>query len=186
MEQKKYTHWIFYLKPEYVDEYQCSATSINNPMLFAYTSKKKYAAGFIKIHNPDAFYIKKVELEKDDVNDLARYFQNNIIRSYDITTKDSNNRIIDLDGVCMTEREYMLSENRCYSEIETLWRCVWKSSNMFKRKYKEALKILYYDYNFELLKKGETFVTPHMDADIFGSFVMIFYLILRDDIYESL
>ena len=54
------------------------------------------------------------------------------------------------------------------------------------RKYKEALKILYYDYNFELLEKGETFVTPHMDADIFGSFVMIFYLILRDDIYESL
>lgn len=184
MEQKTYEYWIFYLKPQYVAEFNQVATSINNPMLFAYTDKKKYATGFLKLHNPDAFYIKKKSLYRSDVNDLARHFQNNIIRAYDISTKDSNNHRIELKDVCMTEREYMLAENRCYSEIETIWRYVWSSSNIYKKKYRKALSELYYDYNFEILEKGDTFITPHMEADIFGSFIMIFYLLLRDDICE--
>lgn len=184
MEQKQYKYWFFYLKPEYVEEFRLVATSVENPMLFAYTDKKKCAIGFLKLHNPDVFIIKKRYIEREDVNDLARSFQNNIIRSHNIVTKDSNNRRIELKNICMTEREYMLAENRCYTEIETIWRYVWKPTSMFKKKYRRSLAELYYDYNFQMLEKGETFITPHMKADIFGSFIMIFYLLLRDDICE--
>jgi hypothetical protein len=179
MEPKTYKYWVFFIKPEYRARLGRVGSTFNDPLIYAYTDKKEYASGFLDIHSADAFILKKFYLTRDEVNDLAREFQNNIIRCVKLTTKDSEYCERNIT-IYMTESEHILSENLCYSVTETLWKYVWDPITKFDLKYQKALGILHYIRNQKMLNMGETYATPNMEADVYGAFIHIFKEVLGE------
>lgn len=177
MHSNEYTYWIFFIKEEYLNKIPSYTPSSENRLLYAYTDKKEYAEEFKKIHLEDAFIIKKMKLDRDGVNMLARYFQNNIIRREKIISKDSRFNRIEVK-VCLTEKEYFVSENSCYSHVEDLWKYVWEPNFILNTKYMKALNNLNYLYLYKKLEDGKTTYIPNLEADILGSFIYHFKSIL--------
>ena len=175
-----YTYWFIYIKPEYVDKIPMFITTEDetNLPLFAYTNKRSILKKFLKIHNKDALIIKKKHLSRTDVNNLARYYQNDIIRKYSLQTKTSSYEVITVD-LYMSEKEYMISENQCFSQIESIFKYVWDSNDKFKDKVIDALNILGYQKLSTLLNMGECLVVD-MNPDIFSAFESIFWAILKE------
>ena len=177
MYSKVYTYWVFYIKDEYIDRVPDSVSCRLNRHLYAYTDKKEYAKEFRKTHSKDAIIMKKVKLNRDGVRLLAQEFQNNIIRKQTLTTKDEDYHSIEIK-MCMTEKEYMISENSCYAHVEDIWKYVWESINHLDNKYVKALNDLGYTYLYEKLENGNCSYVPNMEPDILGSFIYNFKSIL--------
>lgn len=172
-----YTYWIFYIKEEFIDKIPDVVSIKLNRYIYAYTDKKRYAKEFRRIHSKNAIIMKKVQLSRDGVRFLAQECQNNTIRKYELTTKDDKFNITKIK-LCMTEREFMISENTCYSHVEDIWKYVWDSNDCFENKYKRALDYLAYTRLFNKLNDGDTYYFPDMEADILGSFIHNFKSIL--------
>ena len=181
MNEKLYTYYLFYIKPEYSDV--IGFFTSNKPLLYAYTDKKKYAARFLMIHKKEAFVIKKKKISRSNVNQLAKEQQNDYIGEYRLSTKDHNGNTLNID-ICITPRQFMVAEARCYTEIENVWKYVWASPYCFKRKYIDALITLDYLYNYSRLENGDTLILPHMEPDLFGSLIRSFNAIMRDNLCE--
>ena len=176
-----YTYWFIYIRPEYVDKIPMFITTSDetNLPLFAYTDKRSILKNFLKIHNKDALIIKKKHLSRQEVNDLARHYQNDIIRKYTLQTKTKSYEVLSLD-LYMSEKEYIVAENLCYTEIESIFRYVWDPTDKFKDKVMDALSILgYHELNY-MLEVGECQVVNNMNPDIFSAFESIFWPILKE------
>lgn len=176
MEEKTYQYWFFFIRPDYLEKLQVVSVPKEN-YLYAYTDKKKYAKRFMELHLDKAFVKKKMELSREEVNDLARRYQNYIIREMNISTKDPDGQPTTIK-LCMTENEHMTSESRCYAELDSIWKIIWDGYDKLQYKYRRSLDTLEFSKLCDRLSNGETHFPP-MDADILGSFIYIFKPVLE-------
>ena len=165
------------IKDNYIEQIPAYAPCRLNKNLYAYTDKKEYAKEFRMTHSKDAIIMKKMKLDRDGVRLLAKEFQNNIIRKETLTTKDENFNPITIK-MCMTEKEYMVSENGCYSHVEDLWKYVWDPILSLNDKYIKSLNCLGYSFLSKRLEDGNCTYVPNIEADILGSFIYYFKHIL--------
>ena len=182
--QKTYKYWFIYIRPKYSENLSFVYNTSNDDSilpLFAYTSKRSLLNGFLEFHEKDALIVKKMQLSREEVNDLARYYQNDIIRKYNLSTKDSKHKKVEI-SLYMTEREFLSSETICYNQIETIFKYAWDPISRFKLDIITSLNILGYDTIFRTLEKGECQVVKNLIPDIYGSFKIVYEPILRKDI----
>lgn len=169
--EKLYKYWFFLIKGEYANKLPITSLPVNRATLFAYTDKKELAKLFLKLHKKEVFIIKKQMISREVVNDLAKNYQNNIIRKVNMTTKDIDNQMIEID-VAITEVEGILTENRCYSMVEYLYKYAWNSNECLRDEYKEALDILGYTNVHNSLLRGDSIILPKMlQEDLFGALI---------------
>lgn len=174
-----YKYWFFMIKPEYGKKIPLKCYSKTRSVLFAYTDKKSLAKLFLKFHKKKAFIIIKKNISRDMVNELTKYYQNSIIRKTQLTTKDSNYNIVNIT-IALTENEYIMAENICYSSIDYIYKLAWDSNLHLKTIYKSSLDILGYSQIHKSLVDGESAVLPTtIQEDIYGSLIDIFGYIME-------
>lgn len=177
-QSKTYRYWFFYINPDSNFELPWAIRSDKDQYLLAYTPKKKFKNGFLSIHDKDKLIVCKRYLSKDEVNLLAKNYQNEIIREYEIKTKNSSYE----ESQCkiyITEHQYILSEGSCYNQLETIWKLTWDPSDKYVSSIRDALKDIGYDEMNKTLSNGDTYAYLNLVPDILGSFIYNFGKILK-------
>lgn len=175
---KTYKYWLFYIKPNIDFELPWSIRCDRNPHLLAYTDKKKFKDGFLKIHDKSKLYIEKRELNKDEVNNLAKNYQNEIIRKYNVHVKQDDYSTDQVE-IYLTEHQYITAQDRCYQYMETVWKCTWDTSDKYSKSIQSALRNIGYNDMHKTLESGDSYLLLNMTPDIFGSFISQFKQVLK-------
>lgn len=177
-QNKTYRYWFFYINPDTNFELPWAIRSDKDQYLLAYTPKKKFKNRFLSIHDKNKLIVCKRYLSKDEVNHLAKNYQNEIIREYEIKTKNSSYE----ESRCkiyITEHQYILSEGSCYNQLETIWKLTWDPSDKYVSSIRNALKDIGYDEMNKTLSNGDTYAYLNLVPDILGSFIYNFGKILK-------
>ena len=152
---KKWKTYIFYLHDVSDIGYGYFDTVENNE-IYAYTTKKNLADDFIKGRDMSKFYIKKVELNKKDLNALYHDYMNQELMIYEGITRTKKYKIKDFSCV-LTKREVTIIEAMLSRYMhEKIYKYLWTDPDVFKDKYKEALdNILYTGLNKYITEGGD-------------------------------
>lgn len=139
MDEKTYKFYIFYLNTE--DE----VYGVQPSEIYAYTNKKKYAKEFINSRISSNFRMKIVKLDRDEMNTLYNEHMLKILEPVDMLTRYSDSVDRKTVRIIVTRQEHMTCDNQASLYLhEYLYRDVFTSPIIFKKKYIKALtKILY-------------------------------------------
>ena len=144
---KKRKIWIFYLLEEDhgTDKYD----------IYAFTDNISYVEGFVKTRNMSKFYMKACKLDKAEYNDLIRHYMNSELDIFEGHTKTSNKYKSKEFEIVLTRREkiQMQSISSLYIN-DYIYKNVWDSPFVFKKKYQKALDILKYSGLHDFVVNG--------------------------------
>lgn len=178
-DDKTKDYYIFYINPKYHDMIPMYGFNQEYPHVFGYTDKKSYAKEFARIHSKKAFILKKVKLNREEINSLASNFQNGIIRKEKMTGKNENYERVEVD-LCITEKEITLTDNTCYAKLDSMYRYMWDVDlSILKKEFQKALIRLRFAYFTEKLNNGECELISGIEADRINAFISIFKPVLE-------
>ena len=166
---KQYRYFMIYIKNQYIDlvplaySVRSNINDVNQCALFAYTDNKKLLKKFFEIHDKSKFVVKEIKISKEEVNQLAISFQNDIICkrkvSYGYDPETDEELLLEM---AITNREYMSGEMRSFNELDSIWKFVWSTNTSMKREFQNALNILEYRRMYNLLQHGKCVIFPKM------------------------
>jgi hypothetical protein len=138
MHNNKYKYWFFYIKPEYLS---LVYTESEDSLLYAYTDNKEYAEIFKNQRDMNKFFVKKREIEKDEVNYLASEFTREYLIKKDIKTKvrGIGSENIDYTLILTKTEDYMIQSTTHKVLMADVWVCTWLNPYIFNKKYINAL-----------------------------------------------
>lgn len=185
MSEKLYTYWIFYLKRQYQ-----TSQYIPNKMftdIYAYTSNKEYAERFKKDRDMSKFIIKKVKLQKDQLNCMVFEEPMAYLKEIKGLTKDKDFNLVPFRLV-VTEEENNHIRNICNAAIlSKIFIHAWDNPFVYKNKYIKALKSVGYITIYNSICAEGTEVsdeTPNIEPDLLSCFLKEYQslIIKREDI----
>lgn len=139
MMNDEFDYWFFYLLEKNEDGL------IINQSLYAYTPDKKLAKEFKKYRNMDMFYVMKKSLHKNEVNSLAREYQNLILKRHQLETVDRKTGYELTSELVMSKEEILCVCNKANSLIlKDIYIHCWNSPYLFNKEIFKALKVLQY------------------------------------------
>ena len=191
-----YKYWIYYINPKYVDDITCI---IDDSLIYAYTDVKELSDIFEFYHDMSKFAKKKVELDRLEVNLLARDEQRKMLKFRKFTTHDKsgNVKIVDIP-VTSDEEKYI--DLQVMSSLNNL---IYKKSintfptNIFTDDFIKLLRRLKIPYIFDyvtsrsnrvsitsdkIIIKENPFINSYIYADEVSIYIDLFRNILNDDI----
>ena len=138
MEDKKYKYWFFYIKPEYLS---LVYTEADDSLLYAYTDNKEYAEIFKNQRDMEKFFIKKREIEKDEVNYLAKEFTREYLIKKEVKTKVGGigSDIIDYTLILTKTEDYTIQSTAHKVLMADIWISTWINPYIFKEEFVDAL-----------------------------------------------
>ena len=121
------------------------------PLLYAFTDKKRYVNKFMKLRNKEVFRVIEKPEAKEEFQRLSHFSSTLMLKDIPLitSTDDDLQKTITIH-IIGTRRE----ENEVAMTIEgytDIWRSCFKANpNLFNEKYREALELLLYDglYNW--------------------------------------
>jgi hypothetical protein len=141
MIQKEYKYWLYYLDKE----------------LYAYTDNKVYAEKFEAIRDMDKFKKEKYKISREDVNYLAKEYQELILEPIEFTidNKDTGDKFTGELIVTRMEKITMSNISVQLLEEERYKHCWILNPVIFKKKIYKALKQLMYVDSFKYISNTE-------------------------------
>lgn len=125
--------------------------------IYAFTDNKKIANNFKKTRNMKKFFCKKKKLDREEYNELIRHYMENELEMFEGTTKGKH-YTIETFSLVITRREKRTCQSMGSLILnENLYQYAWGSPNVFKDKYKNALKHLQYESINLYLDLGDEF-----------------------------
>lgn len=141
--------WIFYHRN--IDDFD----ELGPYEIYAYTNNKDLAKNFKDTRNMNNFYLKKMDLDRKEYNDLYRNYMNQILEWFTGTTRD-NTGIMEF-SIALTRQESIFTTNQATLMLhESLYRYAWFPIDPLKKEYKKALNILNYQGIRDYILRGET------------------------------
>lgn len=137
-EEKKYKYWFFYIKPEYL---HLVCTEEDDSLLYAYTDNKEISKLFKTQRDMNKFFIKKREINKDEVNYLAKYFTREYLIKKEIKTKSKGigSKIINYDLVITKTEDNLLTTSIYKALAVDIWKYSWINPYIFNDEYVKML-----------------------------------------------
>lgn len=155
----KIKYWIYYIKDKDVP--------------YAYTDNKDYAKAFEQNRDMDMFKRIKKDISKQEINRLAREYQNGLLTKVDLDVYDKANESWFTWTFIMTADEYFsltLAEVQLMESF--LYKHCWEHPGKFKNKIIKALEVLEYNnVNRYLSLKSDTNVEIRVKPDLLGIFL---------------
>lgn len=151
-----YTYWIFYVFKEYIDKE--SLPFVLDSDIYAYTDSKKIAESFKSTRNMKYFICRKVKLDKSEVHDLTKDFNNLYLQMLDGTCPVSGMGSKEVKfEIPVTKAEKISIETNCYNILTSqIYKYTWNNPFIFKDEYVESLANLRYIDFFKYIKTGNT------------------------------
>lgn len=180
---QEYKYWFFFIKPEYLDLVYTEKDSL----LYAYTDNKEYSKLFRSQRDMNKFVMIKRNIDRDEVNHLAKNFTREYIIKKEIKTKSKGigSKIINYDLI-ITKTEENIIQNNAYKALTVdMWTSAWTSPYIFKDKYVKALDIigLVDRYNiinsWKSLDKKVDKVGENIQPDYLSTFIRQFGFLLK-------
>jgi hypothetical protein len=139
MNEILYKYWFFYIKPEYL---HLVCTEEDDSLLYAYTDNKEIAKLFKQQRDIDKFFVVKREIEKDEVNHLAKYFMREYLLKKSLKTKINNigSDIIEYEVALTTTEDIMIKTTASKLIMIDIWTYSWIDPNLFTVEYQKALE----------------------------------------------
>lgn len=146
--EKTYLYWIYYMKEN--DKYK----------IYAYTDQKELSTLFEEFRDMSKFYIKKIKLNREDVNNLAELYQPLYLMEKELTYRKFNK--VGKIKMAITMMENLTLQNHISKiHIDLLLGNVSFNidPNLLKPKIRDALTVLgyteLYNYIYEESDKPE-------------------------------
>lgn len=149
-EEKKYKYWFFYIKPEYL---HLVYTEEDDSLLYAYTDNKEHAKLFKDQRDINKFFVKKLEISREEVNYLARYFTREYLIKKDIKTKTKGigSKVIDYTLI-LTKAEDNLLQTTAYKALMVdIYKYTWLNPYIFDDEYLSVLNKIGFKSRFDLI-----------------------------------
>ena len=163
MTENKYKYWFFYIKPEFID----TVYTEENSLLYAYTDDKDYYKAFKDQRDMSKFFILKKEIDREEVNYLAKYFTRQYLIKKEVKTKtdSSKSTIINYDLIITKYEDHMIQSTSHRIIMFDLWKYAWINPYIFKNKYLKALDKLGFKNKFDTMN---TWKRSSVDIDRIG------------------
>ena len=149
-EDKKYKYWFFYIKPEYQE---LVYTETDDSLLYAYTDNKEYAKIFRNQRDMNKFFMKKIDISKEEVNYLALNFTREYIIKKDIKTKSRGvgSQIIDYSLIVTKAEDSLLQSTISKVLLVDIYRFAWLNPYIFTTEYLTSLDKIGFKDKFDIL-----------------------------------
>ena len=147
MAKCKYTVWIFYL----ISDENVYGTEPNE--IYAYTTDIEFASQFASQRNMDKFYMRKVKMNDEQINQLYKDYMDEDLREMISTTRNGNKMKACECKIIVTKREAVACMNMAslYTN-ENLYSNLIVVPTIFKHKYQRALFGIRYSPLYEYLR----------------------------------
>ena len=147
MKKDSYKVWVFYL----ISDESVYGTEPND--IYAYTTDMELAGQFVSQRNMDKFYMRKIKMNKSQLNQLYKDYMDCDLMELTSTTRKGNKMKACECSVVVTRREGIACSNMAslYTN-ENLYSSVLVNPVIFKRKYKKALLGIRYSPLYEYLR----------------------------------
>ena len=130
--------WIFYLIKE--NGYY----GTDNYDIYAFTDDKNISKRFKATRNMKIFFVKKIKLDRQGMNDLIRHHMVSELKMYEGIFIGNDYKIQSFElPLTLREKETCDSLSSLYAN-EYVYRYAWNDASVFKDKYYDALKTLFY------------------------------------------
>lgn len=150
MNKSTYKYWFFYIKPEYL---HLVCTEEKDSLLYAYTDNKEYAKIFKEQRDMTKFFTMKKEIDKDEVNYLAKYFMREYLIKKDVKTKSNGigSKVIDYELILTKTEENIVQCTSSKVLMVDLWSYAWLNPYIFDKEYVKALTNIGFTERFNIL-----------------------------------
>lgn len=145
--KSNYTVWIFYL----ISDESVYGTEPND--IYAYTTDMELASQFTSQRNMDKFYMRKIKINNEQLNQLYKDYMDEDLRELRSTTRKGNKMKACECNIIVTKREAVACMNMAslYTN-ENLYSTLLVVPTIFKRKYQRALLGVRYSPLYEYLR----------------------------------
>lgn len=149
-----YKYWFYYIKPEYL---HLVNTESDDSLLYAYTDNKELSDIFKSQRDMSKFFVVKREIDRSEVNYLAKYFSREYLIKKEIKTKSKGigSTIIDYNLVITSTEFNLIQSASSKIIILDLWTRAWTSPYIFNNKYLEAFDKIGYKWRYDTLNAGK-------------------------------
>lgn len=151
-------YWLYYLK--------------ENNEIYAYTDNKEYAKLFENDRDMTLFNKIKKEISKNEINYLAREYQNCYLKDVSLKIFDKSKQKWFDGNIIMTGEEYLsvTSAEIQLMEVELYQHC-WDNPIKFKDKIIKALEILEYNNVYRSIVSTDENIKINIKVDPLGIFL---------------
>lgn len=151
----KYKYWFFYIKPEYL---HLVCTEADNSLLYAYTDNKEYFEIFKSQRDMNKFFMMKKDINREEVNHLAKNFSREYLLKKEIKTKlkGIGSEIIYYNLIMTKTEENMIQSISSKALLIDIWKCAQVNPYIFEDNYMEMLDVIGFKQKFDLMNNYDT------------------------------
>ena len=181
-----YDYWVFYLLPQYYEEFRDELPILINDdtYVYAYTDNNDYANMFERAHDMQYFRRKKFKMTSNQVHDLTLSERNKYMKLQSLSTKYSDG-IKNVDMIITLEELYAMEEMSRDKVMKLSLKMNLEDPWIFSESLKQALYNMKYfnfwRYQLGVISGGVPF-DPHtfmVDIDELSVYIDLFGLLLK-------
>lgn len=185
-----YKYWFFYIKPEYLD---LVYTEEEDSLLYAYTDNKEYAKMFKEQRDMNKFFVVKREIDKDEVNYLAKDFMREYLIKKEVKTKSRGigSKTIKYDLILTSTEEHMINHISSKILIVDSMCYAWLNPYIFNNEYLSALAVIGFKEKFDMMNNLDSVINrenkmgTNIQADLLSTFIKEYGFLLASDKKEG-
>lgn len=183
MNENTYKYWFFYIKPEYI---HLVCTEEKDSLLYAYTDNKEYAKIFKNQRDMDKFFMMKKEIDREEVNYLAKYFMREYLIKKEVKTKTGGigSKVVNFELIITKTEDIIIQSSSSRVLLVDIWKCAWLNPYIFTEKYLNALTEIGLKDRFDILNSWKTSnkeinkIGENVQPDLLSTFIKEFGFLL--------